>query len=84
MKKNLLKKNIITSTALIVLMLSLFNCSDKKNASKTENEIIIPKKGNIEIKVLSTGSISPFKRIEIKATANGRVDKIFFDEGDYI
>jgi macrolide-specific efflux system membrane fusion protein len=46
-----------------------------------ENKV---ERGNIEITILSTGTVQPENRLEIKAPIPGRVEKILIKEGDYV
>lgn len=41
-------------------------------------------KGNIEVKVLSTGIIQPYTRVEVSASVGGRIDRVEVDEGDLV
>ncbi len=41
-------------------------------------------RGNIEVKVLSTGTIQPYTRVEVNSPVSGRIDKILVDEGDVV
>lgn len=40
--------------------------------------------GNIEVKVLSTGTIEPYTRVEIKAPVSGTIDKVVTAEGNKV
>ncbi|KPJ53170.1 hypothetical protein AMJ39_05655 [candidate division TA06 bacterium DG_24] len=41
-------------------------------------------RGRIEIRVLSTGTIQPYTRVEVNSPVSGRVDRVEVDEGDMI
>lgn len=41
-------------------------------------------KGNIEVKVIATGTIRPYTRVEVKSPVSGRVEEILVDEGDKV
>ncbi len=41
-------------------------------------------RGNIQVKVLSTGTIEPFTRVEVSSPVNGRIDRVEVDEGDMV
>jgi macrolide-specific efflux system membrane fusion protein len=41
-------------------------------------------KGTIENKVLSTGTIEPYTRVEVSASVSGRIDRAEVDEGDFV
>ena len=68
----------------VVFILIFSGCSRKKDKKFVESEIVSPRKGDILVKVLATGTITPYRRIEIKSSERGRVEKIYFDEGDRI
>ncbi len=40
--------------------------------------------GSIAVKVLSTGTIEPYTRVEVRSSVNGRIDKVEVDEGDKV
>ncbi len=72
---------------LVFFILSFFilsQCGKPQNQDKVKTKIISPTIGNMEIKVLATGTISPYQRIEVKSSESGRVEKIYYDEGDYV
>ncbi|MBU1078643.1 MAG: HlyD family efflux transporter periplasmic adaptor subunit [Spirochaetes bacterium] len=68
---------------LFFLIAILSGCSSKKQ-DISDYRIVQPFKGDIIKKVLATGTLSPYRRIEIKATAQGRVEQIKVDEGSYV
>jgi macrolide-specific efflux system membrane fusion protein len=41
-------------------------------------------RGNIRVKVLSTGTIEPFTRVEVSSPVNGRIDRVEVDEGNMV
>jgi macrolide-specific efflux system membrane fusion protein len=47
-------------------------------------EMVRVKRGNIEVKVLSTGTIEPYTRVEVSSSVNGRIDKVEVHEGDRV
>ena len=68
----------------IISIFLLSQCGKSQNKNQTMPEIVSPTIGNIEIKVLSTGTVSPYRRIEVKSSESGRVEKIYYDEGNYV
>jgi macrolide-specific efflux system membrane fusion protein len=38
-------------------------------------------RGDVEVKVLSTGTIEPYTRVEVASPVNGRIDRVEVDEG---
>jgi macrolide-specific efflux system membrane fusion protein len=47
-------------------------------------EMVRAERGNIEIKVLSTGTIEPYTRVEVSSSVNGRIDQVEVHEGDRV
>lgn len=47
-------------------------------------ETVEVKRGDIEIKVLSTGTIEPYTRVEVSSSVNGRLDRVEVHEGDRV
>ncbi len=68
----------------IIAIFFLSQCGNLQNKDQRRLEIVTPTIGNIEIKVLSTGTVTPYRRIEIKSSERGRVEKIYYDEGNYV
>jgi len=48
-------------------------CTKPQQKSAT-SEIVKPTIGNIIVKVLATGTVSPYRRIEIKSSDRGRIE----------
>lgn len=53
-------------------------------SNQPQSAIVEVKRGDIEVKVLSTGTIQPYTRVEVRSPVNGRIDKIEADEGDIV
>lgn len=75
-------------TAFIIMtaaLLLIFGCG-KKEQGKTSRETKTTRleKGNITIQVLATGTLSPYRRIEVKNSDRGRVEKLFYDESQSV
>ena len=51
-----------------------------KSTPKTERSEAVSR-GDVEIKVIETGTIEPLRKVEVKSKAGGRLDKLFVDEG---
>ncbi len=51
-----------------------------KSAPKQERSEAVTR-GDVEIKVIETGTIEPLRKVEVKSKAGGRLDKLFVDEG---
>lgn len=54
------------------------------NASQPQHEITMVERGDIEVKVLSTGTIQPYTRVEVSSPVSGRIDRVEVDEGDTV
>ena len=85
LKKKLLSKKIL---ALLVLIIAgagfgvrYYFQKNEIGMQLRENKV---ERGNIEITILSTGTVQPENRLEIKAPIPGRVEKILIKEGDYV
>ena len=85
LKEKLLSKKIL---ALIVLIIAGAGFGAKYYFQKNESDVQLREnkveRGNIEITILSTGTVQPENRLEIKAPIPGRVEKILIKEGDYV
>ncbi len=53
-------------------------------AKSTQQEVYEVHRGNLEVKVLATGAIKPYTRVEVKSPTNGRVDQVLVDEGFHV
>lgn len=54
------------------------------NANQPQYEITRVERGDIEVKVLSTGTIQPYTRVEVSSPVSGRIDRVEVDEGDRV
>ena len=85
LKAKLLSKKIL---ALLVLIIAGAGFGAKYYFQKKESDVQLREnkveRGNIEITILSTGTVQPENRLEIKAPIPGRVEKILIKEGDYV
>lgn len=54
------------------------------NPGQLSYETVRVERGNIEIKVLSTGTIQPYTRVEVSSSVSGRIDGVEVDEGDIV
>jgi macrolide-specific efflux system membrane fusion protein len=57
---------------------------DARNSAQPSFETVRVEKGNMEIKVLSTGTIEPYTRVEVSSSVSGRIDRVEVDEGDIV
>ncbi|MDD2889564.1 MAG: efflux RND transporter periplasmic adaptor subunit [bacterium] len=81
-------KKIVIPGILVLLIISVVLFSVKKHKTNLKQQQKDPtvqvSYGNIEVKVLSTGTIQPYTRVEVKPPVNGRLDKIEAQEGDKV
>jgi len=55
-----------------------------KKSELAQANFVEVKRGAIEVKVLATGTIKPYTRVEIRSPVNGRIDQIEVEEGDRV
>lgn len=81
-----MKKLIIGIIFIIIVLAGLFYFKKRndKNSSQPSYQTTRVERGNIEIKVLSTGTIEPYTRVEVSSSVSGRIDKVVADEGDIV
>ncbi|MEO0076415.1 MAG: HlyD family efflux transporter periplasmic adaptor subunit [candidate division WOR-3 bacterium] len=81
-----MKKVLIGIIIVIILVVGFFFFRNKfiKKPQQSPINTIEVTKGNIEIKVLATGTIQPFTRVEVTSPTNGRIEQVLVDEGDYV
>jgi len=71
----------------IVVALAVFlylRESKSDDSRQPRYETVAVQRGNIEVKVLSTGTIEPYTRVEVGSSVNGRIDRVQVDEGDMV
>ncbi len=79
------KKIIIGVAVLIVLALSFFlkRHFDKESTVEINKEHKVGR-SSITVTVLTTGTVQPESRVEIKPSVYGRIDSVISQEGDYV
>uniref|UniRef100_A0A7C3Z3B7 HlyD family efflux transporter periplasmic adaptor subunit n=1 Tax=candidate division WOR-3 bacterium TaxID=2052148 RepID=A0A7C3Z3B7_UNCW3 len=55
-----------------------------KKSELAQTNLVEVKRGTIEVKVLATGTIKPYTRVEIRSPVNGRVERVEVEEGDRV
>lgn len=71
----------------LVLVLAGFYYFRDRSANGSQQatvETVKVRRGNIEVKVLSTGTIEPHTRVEVSSPVNGRIERVLVDEGDMV
>lgn len=61
-----------------------FQKKKSNNSNQPEIETATVGRGDIEVKVLSTGTIQPYTRVEVSSPVNGRIDRVEVNEGDIV
>jgi membrane fusion protein, macrolide-specific efflux system len=82
MKKNN-KKIIIIIVVVLVVAMGAFLLI-KKKANNDDYKKVIVNTGDIQVTVLSTGTVQPENRLEIKPQVSGRVESVVVKEGQYV
>lgn len=84
MKKSSPKKIIIITLAVLVLAgTGYFFWHKNKSGEVTYREVPLTR-GDLEVTILSTGTVQPKNRLEIKAPVAGRIEQILVKEGQDI
>lgn len=81
-----MKKLWIGIIVVIVVVAIFFFLRKRKsdNLNQPKYETAKVERGDIEIKVLSTGTIQPYTRVEVNSPISGRIDRVEVDEGDIV
>jgi macrolide-specific efflux system membrane fusion protein len=85
-KEKLMKKAVIGIIFVIIVLAGFFYLRNRNasNSAQPSYETAKVERGNIEIKVLSTGTIEPYTRVEVSSSVSGRIDRVEVDEGDIV
>ncbi len=75
-------RGIVIPVALVLVSLELFGCRGTAAEATFETERI--RRGDIERRVIATGKLEPFSKVEIRSKVNGIVRTISVDEGDQV
>jgi macrolide-specific efflux system membrane fusion protein len=70
---------VVLAVGFFLFRKKIFNKSNKQQVSVTEVT-----RGNIEVKVLATGTIEPYTRVQVNSPVSGRIDRAIVDEGDVV
>ena len=81
-----MRKLFIGIIFLIIILAGFFYLWKRNNHNSSSPSYVTVRveKGNIEVKVLSTGIIQPYTRVEVNASVSGRIDRVEVDEGDLV
>ncbi|KPL02841.1 MAG: hypothetical protein AMJ90_04640 [candidate division Zixibacteria bacterium SM23_73_2] len=81
-----MKKLFIGIIFVIIILAGFFYLrrGNSDNPAQPNLQMVSVEKGSIEIKVLSTGTIEPYTRVEVSSSVSGRIDRVEVDEGDVV
>ncbi len=81
-----MKKVLIGIIILIIVIAGFFIIRKKVTGKSKQVQIVTSEvtRGNIEVKVLSTGTIQPYTRVEVNSPVSGRIDRVLIDEGNVV
>jgi macrolide-specific efflux system membrane fusion protein len=81
-----MKKLLVVIVLVAVVVAGYFYWQKRKddNSGQISYETVRVERGNIQIKVLSTGTIEPYTRVEVSSSVNGRIERVEVDEGDIV
>lgn len=79
------KRIIIISAIVVVILLFIFyqRYQSAKNSKPVYEKVTIVR-GDIQVNVLTTGSVQPENRISIKPPISGRIEHLLVDEGSHV
>ena len=70
--------------AVVFVLIKMFSsCSSGKDAMQVLRSVKVYR-GDLEVKVTSTGTVKPYNRVEVKAPIPGRVEEVLVREGDVV
>ncbi|MEO0091098.1 MAG: HlyD family efflux transporter periplasmic adaptor subunit [candidate division WOR-3 bacterium] len=83
-----MKRILISSIIIVIVLVSgvffIFRKRQIKRMQSPKFTTVEVSKGNIEVKVIATGTIRPFTRVEVKSPVSGRIEEILVDEGEKV
>lgn len=78
------KKKYIILASIIVLIIAGYFINKKVTESKIDYKKAVIAKGQIDVRILATGTVQPQNRLEIKSPIAGRIEEILVDIGDMV
>ncbi|MFH0777830.1 MAG: HlyD family efflux transporter periplasmic adaptor subunit [Candidatus Eisenbacteria bacterium] len=81
-----MKKLYFTIIPVVAILAVLFYLREIRSTDSRQPsfETVKVERGDIEVKVLSTGTIEPYTRVEVRSSVNGRIDRVEVDEGSTV
>lgn len=80
-------KKLWIGIIVVIIVAAVFFFLQKRNSgnvNKPRYDKAKVERGNIEVKVLSTGTIQPYTRVEVNSPVSGRIDRVEVDEGSRV
>jgi macrolide-specific efflux system membrane fusion protein len=80
-------KKLLVAIVIVAVAVAGYFYWQKRNGADPgplSYETVRVEKGTIENKVLSTGTIEPYTRVEVSSSVSGRIDRVEVDEGDLV
>jgi macrolide-specific efflux system membrane fusion protein len=80
-------KKLLVAIVFVAIVVAGYFYWQKRNSAdpgQLSYETVRVEKGTIENKVLSTGTIEPYTRVEVSSSVSGRIDGVEVDEGDLV
>ncbi len=77
-------KHIIAGAAAGLLVIGVVGCKPKATTSETTYETATAEIGEVRSFVTATGTIQPWKTVDIKSNVAGRIDKLYVDLGSRV
>src|SRR5262249_31154120 len=65
----------------IVVLLGFFGAKALLKSKPKEERSETVQRGDVEIKVVETGTIEPLRKVDVKSKVGGRILRLFVDEG---
>jgi macrolide-specific efflux system membrane fusion protein len=86
-KEGPMKKKLWIGIIVVIVIIAVFlfwRNRNTDNSGELKYETAKVERGSIEVKVLSTGTIQPYTRVEVNSSVSGRIDRVEVDEGDVV
>jgi macrolide-specific efflux system membrane fusion protein len=78
------KKSIFALLILLALVLLFLLWRQQKAAHETKYQSFTVERGDLQITILSTGTVQPENKLDIKPPVAGRIESVLIQEGDVV
>lgn len=78
------KKKYIISAGIAIAVIAGYFISKEVSSQKINYKKAVIAKGDIQVRILATGTVQPQNRLEIKSPIAGRIEEILVDIGDTV